>query len=120
MSTVLVVDDSETVRRMVEETLMEAGFQVVTACDGVQGLQIAREGVFELVLTDLHMPRMDGISLVRELRALPRWRYTPILILTTESAPEMKARGREVGATGWLVKPFDPLRLLATIQRVLA
>ncbi len=120
MITVLVVDDSATVRRMVKETLENAGFHVLTARDGVEALDIAKGKSPDLVLTDLHMPRMDGIALVKALRQEPTCRYIPILVLTTESSPEFKVKGREAGATGWLIKPFDPLRLVATIKKVLA
>jgi two-component system chemotaxis response regulator CheY len=119
MKKVLAVDDSATMRSMVCDTLTEAGFEVCTAGNGKEALELARTQNFQLVLTDVNMPEMDGISLVRELRTLPNWKYIPILVLTTETAPELKRQGKVAGATGWLVKPFDPVRLIATIRRVL-
>jgi two-component system chemotaxis response regulator CheY len=116
---ILAVDDSNTMRRMLTHTLESAGHQVITACDGAEALDIAKGTSFDLVLTDVNMPRLDGISLVRELRELSAFKHTPILILTTESGSEKKAQGKAAGATGWLVKPFEPARLIATIQKVL-
>ncbi len=117
--TILAVDDSASMRQMVLLTLRGAGYEVVQACDGVEALDMARAGVADLVLTDVHMPRMDGISLVRELRALPDYKFVPMLVLTTESSQEKKMEGKQAGATGWLVKPFNPPQLLATIARVI-
>ena len=116
---ILAVDDSPTMRRMLAEALSDAGFDVVTAEDGSEALQIAKTRPFDLVVSDVTMPRMNGITLVRELRALPGWKFTTILILTTETTPELKQQSKEAGATGWLNKPFDPVRLLAAIRRVL-
>ena len=116
---ILAVDDSASMRQMVNFTLKGAGYEVVHANDGVEALEYARGHSVDLVLTDVNMPRMDGITLVRELRALPGYRYTPMLVLTTESGHERKLQGKEAGATGWLVKPFNPDQLLATIARVL-
>jgi two-component system chemotaxis response regulator CheY len=107
-------------RQMVALTLRSAGHEVFTADDGTTALEFARKNAVNLVVTDVHMPKMDGISLVTELRALSTYRFTPILVLTTESAADMKSKGKAAGATGWIVKPFDPERLLATIDRVLA
>lgn len=118
MTKVLVVDDSNSIRDMVSFTLKSAGYQTVEACDGKQGLQTAQTSAFDLVISDVNMPNMDGISLCQELRKLPNFKFTPILMLTTESSPEMKQRGKAAGATGWLVKPFNPDKLLATIKRV--
>lgn len=119
MSSILAVDDSASMRSMVAYTLRGAGFDVQEAEDGQAALDTARGRRFDLVLADVNMPRMDGISLVRELRGLPDYKGTPILILTTESNPEKKQEGKAAGATGWLVKPFDPEQLLATVRRVL-
>jgi two-component system chemotaxis response regulator CheY len=116
---ILAVDDSASMRQMVRYTLEGAGYQVVQAADGVEALERAKEKPVDLVLTDVNMPRMDGISLVRELRALSSYKFVPMLVLTTESGQETKLRGKEAGATGWLVKPFNPEQLLATIARVL-
>jgi two-component system, chemotaxis family, chemotaxis protein CheY len=116
---ILAVDDSASMRQMVRYTLEGAGYKVVQAADGVEALERAKESSVDLVLTDVNMPRMDGIALVRELRALASYKFVPMLVLTTESGQETKLRGKEAGATGWLVKPFNPEQLLATIARVL-
>ena len=118
-SMILAVDDSASMRQMVNFTLTGAGYRVVQAADGVEALEYARANAVDLVLTDVNMPRMDGIALVRELRALPTYRYVPMLVLTTESSQQKKLQGKEAGATGWIVKPFNPDQLLATIARVL-
>jgi two-component system chemotaxis response regulator CheY len=116
---ILTVDDSPSMREMVRTTLQCAGYQVVEAVDGQEALDYARENACDLVLTDVHMPRMDGITLVSELRALQHYRLTPLLLLTTESSQEKKLEGKRAGATGWIVKPFNPEQLLATMARVL-
>jgi two-component system chemotaxis response regulator CheY len=117
--TILAVDDSASMRQMVGVTLRSAGYEVVEAADGQEALDYARQHPVDLVLTDVHMPRMDGITLVSELRALPGYRLTPLLLLTTESSPERKQLGKQAGATGWMVKPFNPDQLIATLSRVL-
>ncbi|AFU97316.1 response regulator [Simiduia agarivorans] len=119
MACVLVVDDSVSMRGMVAATLAADGHRVVEAEDGVEALARAQAAQFDAVITDVNMPRMDGITLVRELRKLTQFKYTPILVLTTESSVEKKQEGRAAGATGWLVKPFNPEKLLATVARVL-
>jgi two-component system, chemotaxis family, chemotaxis protein CheY len=119
MISVLAVDDSPSMRDMVRISLSSAGFAVTSASDGEQALQLARAGSFDLVLLDVNMPVMDGIQLIRALRAESSYRHTPILMLTTESSPERKREGKEAGATGWIVKPFDPAQLIATMHRVL-
>jgi two-component system chemotaxis response regulator CheY len=106
-------------RQMVAFTLRDAGYQVTEAVDGKDALAKANSSSFNLVVTDVHMPNMDGISLIRELRKLPKFKFTPILMLTTESAVDRKAEGKGAGATGWLVKPFNPAQLVATVQKVL-
>ncbi len=116
---ILAVDDSASMRQMVNFTLKGAGYDVVQAVDGVEALEYARQHSVDLVLTDVNMPRMDGITLVKELRLLPTYRYTPMLVLTTESSQDKKMQGKQAGATGWIVKPFNPDQLLATIARVL-
>ena len=118
MATILVVDDSASLRGMVSFTLKEQGYDVVEAADGNQALLKAKTGKFDLILTDVNMPGMDGITLCSELRKLPNFKFTPILILTTESNADMKMKGKTAGATGWLVKPFNPQKLLATVQKV--
>lgn len=119
MANILAVDDSATMRQMVVMTLKDAGYDVVDAADGESALQLAKSKSFNLVLTDVNMPNMDGIALIRELRALPGYKFTPILTLTTESASEKKQEGKAAGATGWIVKPFNPEQLLATVKKVL-
>lgn len=116
----LVVDDSTSMRQMVAYALSSGGFSVSEAEDGQAALDIARDRKFDAVVTDVNMPRMDGIELIRQLRSLPDYRFTPLLMLTTESGSDKKSEGRAAGATGWLVKPFDPEQLLATVRRVLA
>ncbi len=119
MAKILAVDDSASMRQMVTFTLKGAGHTVTDAVDGKQALDIAKVESFDLVLTDVNMPMMDGITLTKELRALPDYKFTPILILTTEAGMEKKQQGRAAGATGWLVKPFNPEQLLATVRKVL-
>ncbi|WP_026289805.1 response regulator [Thioalkalivibrio sulfidiphilus] len=119
MAKILAVDDSTSLRQMVAFTLKQAGHEVVEASDGRDALQKAKGGRVDLVLSDVNMPGMDGISLVKELRTLPSYKFTPILMLTTESSPEKKQEGKAAGATGWIVKPFSPDQLLATVKRVL-
>jgi two-component system, chemotaxis family, chemotaxis protein CheY len=116
--TVIAVDDSMSIRETVRMTLESAGYQVLTAEDGARGLSVAQQQRADLVITDLNMPVMDGISLIARLRALPNYRFTPILMLTTESQEEKKIAGRRAGATGWIVKPFDPTRFIAVVQKV--
>ena len=116
---ILTVDDSASIRQMVTFTLKSAGYEVVEAVDGSAALACAQEMAFDLVLTDQNMPGMDGLSLIRLLRKLPEYERTPILMLTTESAADKKAEGKAAGATGWLVKPFNPEQLVATVQKVL-
>ncbi len=115
----LVVDDSNSMRQMVAFTLAEAGFDVIEAANGNDALAKAT-GPVQLVITDLNMPEMDGITLIRSLRSRPGFQHTPILMLTTESQASRKAEGKAAGATGWIVKPFDPEKLLKVLDRVLA
>ena len=116
---IMTVDDSTSMRQMVKATLLSAGYDVVEAADGQEALDYARENPVDLVITDVNMPRMDGITLVGELRSLPTYRLTPVLLLTTESSMEKKMEGKKAGATGWIVKPFNPAQLLATLQKLL-
>ncbi|HEY1336423.1 MAG TPA: response regulator [Bryobacteraceae bacterium] len=117
--TALIVDDSPTIRQMVGFTLHEAGFRVLEGGNGVEGLErLAGERV-DLIITDLNMPQMDGIAFIRELRARPASKYTPVLMLTTESQAEKKQQGKAAGATGWIVKPFHPGKLLDVVGKVL-
>jgi len=118
--TALVVDDSPTMRQMVAFTLANAGFTVVEAQDGKDAVNKATAGSkMDIVVTDLNMPEMDGITLIRELRKMEAFKFIPILMLTTESAMDKKTEGKEAGATGWIVKPFNPDVLLKTIAKVL-
>jgi two-component system, chemotaxis family, chemotaxis protein CheY len=116
--TILAVDDSASLRQLVSYTLRNAGFTVIEAADGQDALEKLK-GPVHLVLTDLNMPRLDGFGLTRAIRASADHRYTPVLLLTTESEPARKLEGKAAGATGWLVKPFQPEQLLATIRKVL-
>lgn len=118
-SSILAVDDSASMRQMVSFTLKGAGYDVVEAVDGVEALNIAKGRSVNLVITDVNMPNMDGISLIKELRALPAYKFTPLLMLTTESGAEKKQAGKAAGATGWIVKPFNPEQLLNTVKKVL-
>jgi len=118
MQSILAVDDSASMRQMVSFTLKSAGYNVVEAVDGQDAFEKSNGRDFDLVLTDQNMPRMDGISLTKKLRDNPKFKATPILILTTESSDQMKQAGRTAGATGWLVKPFDPAKLIEVIKKV--
>lgn len=120
MATILAVDDSASMRQMVTFTLKGAGYDVIEAVDGEDALNKAKNSNPDAVLTDVNMPKMDGITLIRELRQLPAYRHTPMLMLTTESSGDMKSKGKSAGATGWLVKPFNPEQLLATIKKVIS
>ena len=117
MQSILAVDDSPSMRKMVSFTLTGAGYNVVEAVDGQDALEKAESHNIDLVLADQNMPRLDGIGLTRRLREHPKFKSIPILILTTESSDQMKQAGRAAGATGWLVKPFDPKRLIEVIQK---
>jgi two-component system chemotaxis response regulator CheY len=119
MASILAVDDSASMRQMVSFTLRSSGYDVIEAIDGQDALDKIGDRHVDLVLTDQNMPRMDGLTLIRELRCVDRFKRTPILMLTTESSDEMKQAGRAAGATGWMVKPFDPQRLLEIISKVL-
>lgn len=117
--TILAVDDSGSLRQMVLFSLSSAGFHVVEAVDGQDGLEKAKSQVFDLVMTDQNMPRMDGLTLIKNLRQLEGYAKVPILMLTTESSDAMKAQGKAAGANGWLVKPFDPKKLIEVAKKVL-
>lgn len=116
---ILTVDDSPSIRLMMQLTLTGEGYEVKQTTNGVEALEFARHHKADLVLTDVNMPQMDGLTLIRELRQLPAYKIVPMLVLTTESTPERKLLGKEAGATGWLVKPFTTQQLMATIARVL-
>ena len=119
MQSILAEDDSPSMRKMVSFTLTGAGYNVVEAVDGQDALEKAESHNIDLVLADQNMPRLDGIGLTRRLREHPKFKSIPILILTTESSDQMKQAGRAAGASGWLVKPFDPNRLIEVIQKVI-
>jgi two-component system chemotaxis response regulator CheY len=119
MADILVVDDSQSMRQMVKFSLEAAGQKVVEAPDGKSGLNAAKLKQFDLVITDVNMPIMDGFELAKSLRALPNYKFTPILMLTTESDSSKKAQGKAAGVTGWIVKPFQPDQLVAVIKKLL-
>ncbi|WFP52334.1 response regulator [Methylomonas sp. EFPC3] len=119
VATILAVDDSASMRQMVAFTLKGAGYSVVEAVDGVDALNKAKGQAFDCVVTDVNMPNKDGIQLIRELRALPNYKFTPMLMLTTEAGSDKKQQGKDAGATGWIVKPFNPDQLLKTIKKVM-
>ncbi len=115
---VLAVDDSRTMRNLINHTLSGAGIEVTVAEDGLDGLEKLKASVPDVIITDLNMPNMDGFEFVDAVRAQERWQGLPILILTTESAAELKQRARQMGATGWIVKPFEDEKLIAAVRRV--
>ena len=119
MASILAVDDSASMRQMVSFTLKGAGYEVIEAVDGVDALNKAKTKKVDLVVTDVNMPNKDGISLIKDLRSLPEYKFTPMLMLTTESGNDKKQEGKSAGATGWIVKPFNPDQLLKTVQKVL-
>ena len=116
---VLSVDDSPSVRQMIKLTLSAAGYEVIEAGDGAEGLAKARATPVQRVITDLNMPNMNGLAFIGELRKLPAYRGVPMILLTTESAPEMKAAGKNAGATGWITKPFNQDQLTGVVKKVL-
>jgi two-component system chemotaxis response regulator CheY len=114
---ILVVDDTRSMRAMVAAVLEGAGYEVAQAGDGLEALELARNRVFDLVVTDHNMPRMDGVTLVRELRSLPNYDPVALIVLSTEAGAELKQKGRDAGATGWMAKPFDPQRMLDIVGK---
>lgn len=118
MAKILVVDDSNSIRQVVMTSLKMDGHSPEQAEDGAIALEMAKKEKFDVVVTDLNMPNMNGLELTAALRALPNYKYIPILLLTTESSMSKKAEGKKAGATGWLVKPFQPVKLLAAIKKV--
>ena len=117
---VLTVDDSRTMRDMLRLALVKAGFDVVAAVDGEHGLEMLVENGADVIVTDINMPKLDGFGFIERVRDNQTYRATPILVLTTESDPEKKDRARRAGATGWIVKPFNPDKLVEAIRRVAA
>ena len=118
--TVLTVDDSRTMRDMLMLTLTSAGYRVVQAVDGVHGLDVLSSEQPTVIITDINMPRLDGFGFIERVRADPQYLGVPILVLTTESSPEKKSLARRAGATGWIVKPFDSVKLVDVVRRVAA
>lgn len=119
MKRILTVDDSASVRQMVSFTLSKSGYEVAQAKDGADGVTQAGKQKFDLIVTDLNMPVLDGIQLITATRKLPGYSFTPILMLTTESQPEKKDAGRKAGATGWIVKPFQSEQLVAVVRKLI-
>ncbi|GLT16883.1 Fis family transcriptional regulator [Vibrio zhanjiangensis] len=119
MTKILAVDDSVSIRQMVSHTLRDAGYDVETANDGQDALSKVARHKFDVVISDVNMPIMGGFELVKALRDQPQYKFTPILMLTTETSTEKKLQGKTAGATGWLVKPFNPETLLKTLKRVI-
>jgi two-component system chemotaxis response regulator CheY len=115
----LVVDDSASMRHMVSTTLTGAGYEVVQAVNGEDGLKQLSKAAFDVIITDLNMPVMDGITFTQQVRATPALKYTPVLLLTTESRVDQKTKARAAGATGWLTKPFDPVALVTTLKKLM-
>jgi two-component system chemotaxis response regulator CheY len=120
MPSVLAVDDQKVMREMVRITLEQQGHQVTTAEDGVEAMQLVRQQTFDLVITDINMPNMNGISFVSKLKKLDSYQFTPVLMLTTETSGYKKEKARNFGASGWLTKPFEPERLVRAVSKLLA
>jgi two-component system chemotaxis response regulator CheY len=118
MKRILSVDDSASVRQMVSFTLRKADYEVIEAVDGKDGLAKVSSGKFDLIITDLNMPNVDGIQMITAVRKVPGYSFIPILMLTTESQAEKKDAGRKAGATGWIVKPFNADQLIAVVQKL--
>ena len=118
-ASILIVDDSNSVRMAIRMALTGAGYAVTEASDGAQGLSKANGSKFDMIITDLNMPNMDGLSMIRALRQQPAQAGVPIIFLSTESDADMKAQAKAAGATGWLVKPFQPEQLIRVAQKVL-
>ena len=114
---VLIVDDSASMRQLIAFTITDAGHEALLAENGTQALELLKSGQADLVITDLNMPEMDGITLIKELRAMAAYKFVPILMLTTESQVAKREEGRAAGASGWVVKPFSPEKLLAVVSK---
>ena len=117
--TVLIVDDASTVRMLVSYALSDKGYQVLQAGDGKEGLALLERTPVDLIISDLNMPEMDGLEMVRQVRKLPQFRTTPIVLLTTESSQDRRNLGKEAGANAWMVKPFKPEQLVAVMQKLI-
>jgi two-component system chemotaxis response regulator CheY len=119
MSKILIVEDSASMRQLASFTLKSAGYEITEASDGQEGLQKAKADKFDAILTDMNMPIKNGLEMTKELRATPNYKATPIIMLTTESSAEEKQKGKAAGVTGWIVKPFQPNKLLDAFKRIL-
>jgi two-component system chemotaxis response regulator CheY len=119
VKTILTVDDSASLRQLLRVVLQGAGYEVLEAVDGVDGLSKLKGQELGLILTDVNMPKMDGLEFTRQARALPQYKFTPIVLLTTESSAEKKQEGKAAGATAWIIKPFDPEQLLGVVKKVI-
>ncbi|MBF0377641.1 MAG: response regulator [Desulfamplus sp.] len=117
--TIMTADDSSSIRQMVSFTLKQAGYSVVEAIDGSDALNKLKTNAVHMLISDLNMPKIDGIELIKQVRAMPQYKFIPIIMLTTESQADMKQKGKAAGATGWIVKPFQPEQLLSVIKKVL-
>ena len=118
-NTIMTVDDSASLRQMVSFTLRAAGFDVIEAADGLEAFTQAQATTVRMIITDLNMPNMDGIELIKKLREVPAYKFVPIVLLTTESEPGRKSEAKAAGATGWIIKPFLPEQLLAIVKKVM-
>jgi two-component system chemotaxis response regulator CheY len=116
---ILICDDSAAIRQLVKLILTTYEYEVIEADDGLQGLALTKKHQFDLIITDVNMPNMDGLNLVRELRTLPKYQFTPILLMTTDPDSQTKKEAKSAGATGWIIKPFDPEKLIAAVRKVL-
>ncbi|MFT4101719.1 MAG: response regulator [Burkholderiaceae bacterium] len=116
---ILIVDDSTSVRQVVGIALRGAGYDVIEGCDGVDALSKLQGQKVHLIISDVNMPRMDGITFLKELKAMPAYKFTPVIMLTTESADDKKQAGRDAGAKAWVVKPFQPPQLLAAVSKLI-
>jgi len=119
VATIMTVDDTASMRQMISFTLGSVGYEVIQAVDGAEALKLAQDRKVDLVIADVNMPNMDGITLVKSLRALDTYKFTPILMLTTESQTGKRDQGKSAGATGWIVKPFNPEQLVNVVRKVL-
>ena len=117
--TIMTADDSSSVRQMVSFTLKQAGYSVVEAINGNDAISKIKTTPIHMLISDLNMPGMDGLELIKQVRAMPQYKFIPIIMLTTESQADMKQKGKAAGATGWIVKPFQPEQLLSVIKKVL-
>lgn len=119
MATIMTVDDTASMRQMISFTLNSAGHDVIQACDGEEAIKAAKDKKMDLLIVDVNMPKMNGIELVKQLRAMQDYKFTPILMLTTESQNSKRQESKTAGATGWIVKPFNPEQLLNVVKKVL-